>query len=209
MNQSHSYAILCALCRVPSPTSRLTGCKHATLKASPYTQSIPPCTHRDPSSATNTLMLLPPRSAHIAPPHPLTQALHRTNIALLLTGTHPAHRGRSVDDQSTIGLHSTHSIRYTHSTMDMPQNTPVHIHCGDARPTMHHTTNTGMSSPSIFSSARFGRYVLTRFLADANFHGHRPTVTIRPPDYTHIPKTPYPTTRFIPYRVPCLPQHTH
>jgi len=38
--------------------------------------------------------------------------------------------------------------------------------------------------PSIFSKARFGRYVVTRFLADANFHGHRPTVSIKPSDST-------------------------
>jgi len=38
------------------------------------------------------------------------------------------------------------------------------------------------SFPSIFSNARFGRYVATRFLADANLHGHRPTVTISPSD---------------------------
>jgi len=36
--------------------------------------------------------------------------------------------------------------------------------------------------PSIFSNVRFGRYVVTRFLADANFHGHRPTVSIKPSD---------------------------
>jgi len=43
------------------------------------------------------------------------------------------------------------------------------------------------SIPSIFSSIRFGRYVVTRFLADANFHGHRPTVSIKPPD-SHNPR---------------------
>lgn len=40
--------------------------------------------------------------------------------------------------------------------------------------------------PSIFSNVRFGRYVVTRFLADANFHGHRPTVTIKPSDSYYL-----------------------
>lgn len=33
------------------------------------------------------------------------------------------------------------------------------------------------SAPSIFGAPRFGRYVTTRFLADADLHGHRPAVT--------------------------------
>lgn len=40
--------------------------------------------------------------------------------------------------------------------------------------------------PSIFSGAQFGRYVVTRFLADAYFHGHRPTVPIKPPNYNPL-----------------------
>lgn len=31
-------------------------------------------------------------------------------------------------------------------------------------------------APSIFGAAEFDRYVVTRFLADADFYGHRPTV---------------------------------
>lgn len=34
------------------------------------------------------------------------------------------------------------------------------------------------SAPSIFGCCRFDRYVATRFLPDANLHGHRPTVLI-------------------------------
>lgn len=34
-------------------------------------------------------------------------------------------------------------------------------------------------APSIFGTAEFGRYVATRFLADADFYGHRPTVKIQ------------------------------
>ena len=34
----------------------------------------------------------------------------------------------------------------------------------------------GAVAPSIFRAAEFGRYVVTRFLADADFYGHRPTV---------------------------------
>lgn len=33
------------------------------------------------------------------------------------------------------------------------------------------------SAPSIFRTPRFGGYGATRFLADASFHGHRPTVS--------------------------------
>jgi len=40
---------------------------------------------------------------------------------------------------------------------------------------------THSSIPSIFRRARFGRYVATRFLADTNLHGHRPTVITTPP----------------------------
>lgn len=34
-------------------------------------------------------------------------------------------------------------------------------------------------SPSIFRAAEFGGYVVTRFLADSDFHAYRPTVHIR------------------------------
>lgn len=37
------------------------------------------------------------------------------------------------------------------------------------------------SAPSIFAGPRFDRYVATRFLPDANLHGHRPTVCIGAP----------------------------
>lgn len=36
-------------------------------------------------------------------------------------------------------------------------------------------------APSIFGASEFGRYVVTRFLADAYFYGHRPTVPIQTP----------------------------
>ena len=35
---------------------------------------------------------------------------------------------------------------------------------------------------SIFRAGKFGRYVVTRFLADPDFHGHRPAVLI----YLHL-----------------------
>jgi len=116
----------------PSHSSRLPGHTHATLKASPYTQSVHSRKQETLIPHTNALLLLLPRSAHIAPPRPLTQALLQNDAAPLQVKT-------------TAG------------------------------------SVTG-SIPSIFSSARFGRYVVTRFLADANLHGHRPTVTIKPPD---------------------------
>lgn len=39
-------------------------------------------------------------------------------------------------------------------------------------------TSRARSAPSIFGCCRFDRYVATRFLPDANLHGHRPTVLI-------------------------------
>lgn len=66
------------------------------------------------------------------------------------------------------------------------------------------------SAPSIFGAPRFGRYVVTRFLADADLHGHRPTVPIAPaPSLSVLPLAAYPPRRFIPPCSPCLPQATH
>lgn len=39
-------------------------------------------------------------------------------------------------------------------------------------------TSRARSAPSIFGCCRFDRYVATRFLPDADLHGHRPTVLI-------------------------------
>jgi len=59
------------------------------------------------------------------------------------------------------------------------------------------------SAPSIFGAPRFGRYVVTRFLADADLHDHRPTVPIAPaPSLPVLPLAAYPPRRFIP---PCSP----
>lgn len=41
---------------------------------------------------------------------------------------------------------------------------------------------SGAQVSSIFRAGKFGRYVVTRFLADPNFHGHRPAVLI----YQHL-----------------------
>jgi len=66
------------------------------------------------------------------------------------------------------------------------------------------------SAPSIFGTPRFGRYVVTRFLADADLHGHRPTVTIAPaPSLPVLRLATYPSRRFIPPCSPCLPQAAH
>lgn len=65
------------------------------------------------------------------------------------------------------------------------------------------------SIPSIFPGGQFGRYVTTRFLADTNLHGHRPTVRTNLPSSLNLLPTPYPSTRFIPSRTPCLPRHAH
>jgi len=68
----------------------------------------------------------------------------------------------------------------------------------------------GRSAPSIFGAPRFGGYVLTRFLADADLHGHRPTVPIAPaPSLSVLPSATYPPRRFIPPCSPCLPRAAH
>lgn len=41
-------------------------------------------------------------------------------------------------------------------------------------------TSAARLASSIFRAGTFGRYVVTRFLADSNFHGHRPTVQMQP-----------------------------
>jgi len=66
------------------------------------------------------------------------------------------------------------------------------------------------SAPSIFGAPRFGGYVITRFLADADLHGHRPTVPIAPaPSLSVLPLATYPPRRFIPPCSPCLPRAAH
>jgi len=66
------------------------------------------------------------------------------------------------------------------------------------------------SAPSIFGAPRFGGYVVTRFLADADLHGHRPTVPIAPaPSLSVLPLATYPPRRFIPPCSPCLPRAAH
>ena len=66
------------------------------------------------------------------------------------------------------------------------------------------------SAPSIFGAPRFGRYVATRFLADADLHGHRPTVLIAPAPSLSVPRSAaYPPPRFIPPCSPCLPRAAH
>jgi len=66
------------------------------------------------------------------------------------------------------------------------------------------------SAPSIFGAPRFGRYVITRFLADADLHGHRPAVPTAPtPSLSVLPLATYPPPRFTPPCGPCLPQAAH
>lgn len=66
------------------------------------------------------------------------------------------------------------------------------------------------SAPSIFCTPQFGGYVATRFLADANLHGHRPTVPIAPAhSLSVLSPAAHPPPRFFPPRSPCLPQAAH
>lgn len=66
------------------------------------------------------------------------------------------------------------------------------------------------SAPSIFGAPRFGRYVATRFLADADLHGHRPAVATAPaPLLSVLRSAAYPPARFVPPCSPCLPRAAH
>lgn len=66
------------------------------------------------------------------------------------------------------------------------------------------------SAPSIFRAPRFGGYGATRFLADAGFHGHRPTVpTALTRSFSVLPQAAYPPARFFPPCRPRLPQSAH
>ena len=66
------------------------------------------------------------------------------------------------------------------------------------------------SAPSIFGAPRFGRYVATRFLADADLHGHRPAVPTAPaPSLSGPCSAAYPPHRFGPPCGPCLPRAAH
>lgn len=162
-NNPHPLARSSAIPRArlahPSSSSRLTAHKHAALNASPYQQSLHPCTQGTLVHTQVALLLLLPRSARSAPPPPLAQDLRKDNAALL-----PGHAAWA-SDRSSI--------------------------------------------PSIFPGGQFGRYVATRFLAAANLHGHRPTVKTSLPGSLNLREAPYPSTRFIPSRTPCLPQHAH
>ena len=89
----------------------------------------------------------------------------------------------------------THSLR-RHARARLPRNAPGASRRG--------------SAPSIFGAPRFGRYVATRFLADADLHGHRPAVTTAPAPSLSGPRlAAYPPRRFIPPCGPCLPRAAH
>jgi hypothetical protein len=68
-------------------------------------------------------------------------------------------------------------------------------------------------APSIFGAGGFGRWVVTHSLADADFHGHRPTVQIRqrPSGIENEPGTlaPHARSRFTPRRPLRLPKEAH
>lgn len=79
----------------PSFSSRLTAHKHGTIIPSPSA----PSSHPDKSGTLVhtqvAFLLLPPRSARIAPPPPLTQDLRQNNAALL-----PSNAGKASDANS-------------------------------------------------------------------------------------------------------------
>lgn len=94
-----------------------------------------------------------------------------------------------------------------------PPDAPTHIllrapRAGLPRPAPR--VSPPRSAPSIFCTAWFGGYVATRFLADANLHGHRPAVPTSPPhSLSVLGPAAHPAARFIPLRAPCLPQRAH
>lgn len=72
--------------------SRLKEHKHTTIKVSPYTQSIHSHKWETLVHKARLLKLLLPRSAHITPPHSLTQALQQNDTAPLLGKASKQHR---------------------------------------------------------------------------------------------------------------------
>lgn len=66
------------------------------------------------------------------------------------------------------------------------------------------------SPPSILVYPKFDRYVITRFLADSNFHGHRPTVLTWSSTFLLVVAlAAYPASSFFASCRSCLPQSAH
>lgn len=66
------------------------------------------------------------------------------------------------------------------------------------------------SPPSILVYPKFDRYVVTRFLADSNFHGHRPTVLTWSSTLLRVVAlVAYPASSFFASCRSCLPQSAH
>jgi len=86
---------------------------------------------------------------------------------------------------------------HPHSRKDfLPANTPFYLSASD-----------NGSTPSILWPRKFRRYVVTRFLPDADFHGHRPAVFIYPNLSFRVPSFgSLAPSGFIPSRQSCLPE---
>lgn len=92
----------------------------------------------------------------------------------------------------------------TKSTFNLPRHAHARL------PRVASGASCRRSAPSIFRAPQFGRYVVTRFLAAANLHGHRPAVNIATTRSLPVlrPAT-YPPMRFAPPCGPCLPRAAH
>ena len=107
-------------------------------------------------------------------------------------------------------------------TMSFVHTSRPHLHpngCTFSSCFCHYEENNGLNTnwaeaSSIFGAGGFGWWVVTHSLADADFHGHRPTVHIHQHPF-HVsrisPKvlTPHIPKRFIPHRLLRLPKKAH
>jgi len=150
-----------------------------------------------------------------APPIPLLLLLtiHRdpqhNSAPLCPEAAHPSQSSRLTESNILLSKHLRMHRRFTPANREPSSTnanlflaTPTKIcpHCPSTRAhtrpsqeqcrplTAPSFASLGQSNsiPSIFLEAQFGRYVITRFLADANLHGHRPTVSIRLPSYNPL-----------------------
>lgn len=139
--------------------SFLSSCCSASLHNTPQMLCATSC-HRAPPSCRCYIAIPRPshESRHVSLLHriaspPSIQRMNPTQYVLIIVAT---------TSKICSGAPSTRSR--PHASPQAP--------CQSTHLQVSHAT----SPPSILVYPKFDRYVLTRFLADSNFHGHRPTV---------------------------------
>lgn len=150
-------------------------CHHTIVKSyNPYTSS-----HNNPYTQLKcSYVILHLHTNHQSQSSHLTQGKHTNIKAPPYTQSIHSHTNRKPSSiKQIVSLlllpRSAHIYPPPQLTQDLQQ-TYVALLL-----TISHKASHRSKIPSIFSNVRFGRYVVTRFLADTNFHGHRPTVSIK------------------------------